>query len=102
MTILWETLGFAARCGLVFVTFAACVLVVALAVRGRRPVREAGHLEVQRLNDRLEAAARTLRVASLDRRAAREERKTWAKAAKERAPRERRVYVLDFKGDVMA
>lgn len=102
MTILWETLGFAARCGFVFITFALSVLVIVRATRSRREERAAGHLEVQRVNEHFEASARTLREASLDPHEVKRARKERRRAQKERRTRERKTYVIDFKGDLMA
>lgn len=102
MSILLDTLGFAARASLVFVTFAACVAVVMSAVRRPRVRREDGRLEVRRLNDHLERSMQTLREVSLEPAAKKRERKRFAKSLAAPVPREQRVYVLDFKGDVMA
>jgi serine protease SohB len=102
MTILFETLGFAARAAIVFVTFAACVAVVALSLRGRRGARKEGRLEVTRLNERFERLALSLRLATLSPRATRAELKAFAAEQKRRVPSERRAFVLDFKGDVLA
>lgn len=102
MTVLFDTLGFAARSVIVFVTFTACVVVFVRALRGRREASVEGHLEVRLVNERLEASAQLVREASLAGPSLKAERKRLRKEHKERVPRELRIYVLDFKGDVMA
>ncbi len=102
MSILFETLGFAARSAIVFVTFAACVVVFVQALRGRRDARSEGRLEVRLLNERLDASAQLLREASLSPADLKAEQKRFRKAKKVQLPREKNVYLIDFKGDVMA
>jgi serine protease SohB len=103
MTILWDTLAFAAKAGIVLVTFALCVAVIASAIaRARRGGDFDGRLEIKRLNDRFERAAEAMRHALMEPRAFKEHHKRWAKEQKVRAPRDKKVFVLDFKGDVLA
>lgn len=102
MAIFLDTLGFAARGAVVFLTFAACVAVLVGALRSRRGPRGEGHLVVTRLGERYERRALELRSATLSPKAAKLERKSFAAASKRREPRARRVFVLDFKGDVLA
>ncbi|MEM1034071.1 MAG: protease SohB [Myxococcota bacterium] len=99
--VLWETLAFIVKAVVVFVTFAACVLVFAVRIRGGRGDAEP-RLQVERLNDKLQRRLDTLRLNLLDRKDAKrylKELKARDKQA-ERAPN--RVFVLDFKGDILA
>jgi serine protease SohB len=100
MNVLWETLGFAAKALVFFVTFAACVIVIASLVRGGRRQHDEGWLRVRRLNDSLRARAAGLLAAMTGGRDEKKQRKELARLEKER--KGRRVFVLDFKGDVMA
>jgi serine protease SohB len=101
MSILWETLAFAAKAGVILITFAACVAILVSAVRSRREEID-GRLEVRRINDRFERAAEALRHALMDPREFKVHHKSWVKEQKARAPKSKRVFVLDFKGDVLA
>jgi serine protease SohB len=83
----------------------ALFAVIALARRGQAHAGDPGTLEVEKLNDRLRRRAQGLREALLPRaerrrahRAARRAEKAAARAAEPR----RRVFVLDFKGDIRA
>ncbi len=102
MNILWETLGFAAKAGVIFVTFAAMVMVVVGALRSRRGAGIDGRLEIKHVNQRFDRAAEVMRHALMDPRAFKAHHRRWQKEQKERAPRGKNVFVLDFKGDVLA
>jgi serine protease SohB len=99
MDLLWDTLSFAAKGFIVFLTVAASAAVVfALARRrGSKP-----SLEVLPVHDRLRALADALRAATLDKKG----RKALARARKQDAARASAkrpsVYVLDFDGDLLA
>jgi len=99
--VLWETLAFVVKAVVVFVTFAACVIVLAVRVRAGRGESEP-ELKIERLNDKLRRRIDTLRYGMLRR----SEAKRFVKEMKERDKSEERfsnsVFVLDFKGDIMA
>lgn len=91
------------------VTFVAAVAAVALIIVGvSRRESHGGGLKVEKLNERYRDLAATLRRAMLPRAQWKKARKQEEKARKERekAAREdgerRRVFVLDFKGDIRA
>jgi serine protease SohB len=97
-----------------FLAKAATVVVGVIAVIGvgmsmglRRSSPEGGHLDVRKLNDRLEDMGRALREAFLPesafKRSIKQEDRARKKADKARdADDRRRVYVLDFDGDLHA
>ena len=103
MDLLSGTLAFAAKGFVVFFTIVVTVGVVAAIVRrrtgrGRMPAR----LEVKPLNRRFQSLGDALRSTLLDRKALKalgKERKQEADAS---PGQKRRVFVLDFEGDVMA
>jgi serine protease SohB len=101
MDVLADTLGFLAKALVVFVTFAACVAVIFSRARGLRYGRIEGFLQVRKLNERMRALADALRGAMLPAREHRKLLKAAAKTPPPSAPRPR-VFVLDFKGDIMA
>lgn len=91
-------------------TLVVAVLVVvggiaALAQRERRSQRH-GHIEVERLNDEVEAQADTLRAALLPedefRKLLKVRRKEEKAREKQRDEKRRQVFVLDFDGDIQA
>jgi serine protease SohB len=98
MDLLVDTLGFAAKGFIVFLTIAASAVVVSALARRRRGGRP--HLEVKHLNDRFLALGDALRRAVLGKKelkALHRERK------QQKADHTRpRVYVLDFDGDLLA
>lgn len=105
MEFLIDYLGFFAKTATVVVA----ALVVAFAVAGlsaqralRRP--PTGHIEVVRVNDRLQDMGRVVREAAMTPSAARRQRKRDAKARKrhQREEQARRVFVLSFDGDMEA
>lgn len=73
---------------------------VALTARSRGARRD--HLEVRRLNERYQELQATVAHALLNRKQRSKALKQDAKAHKARAPLERRVFVLDFHGDIRA
>jgi len=97
---LWETLAFVVKAVVVFVTFVFVVIVLA-RVRASRGDSEA-ELKIERLNDKLRRRIETLRFGMLRR----QDAKRFLKEVKEREKAEDRfpnsVFVLDFKGDIMA
>jgi len=103
MDVLWDTLGFASKSLVVFVTFVACALVLFAIARIRRGAEEPpGQLHVRRLNDSLRANAEALRGAMMDAKDYKRHVKAVVKADKRRAPPAASVFVLDFKGDLLA
>lgn len=106
MDLLFETLGFASKGFVVFLTIIATVaVVVALVSRRRREPRASGTLDIKPLHQRFEALGDALRDGTLDakaRKALRKQRKA-EHQQDEKAPTPKpTVYVLDFDGDVLA
>lgn len=98
MELFQETLGFAAKGFIVFLTVVLTVAVVVSLTRRRR-----GHLprlEVKKLNARFEALADALRHNIWERK----ELKALAKSRKKdkENPARPHIYVLDFDGDILA
>jgi serine protease SohB len=98
-----------------FLAKAATIVVGVIAVIGvgmsmglRRGAPEGGHLDVRKLNDRLEDMGRVMRQAFLPdsafKKSIKQEDRARKKADKERGDSDdrRRVYVLDFDGDLQA
>jgi serine protease SohB len=99
MDILWDTLGFAAKGLIVFLVVAASAIVffgVARRRRGSQP-----QLEVRPLNRRFEALGDGLRGAVMDKKAFRAMLKERQKTKDEPKPT-KKVYVLEFDGDILA
>ncbi len=97
MDLLFDTLGFAAKGLVVFLTVAAIVGVIVVVTRRRRRAR--GSLEVRNLNERFEALGDGLRGLVLEPKAF----KQLLKARKKDKPGPRpSVYVVDFDGDLLA
>jgi serine protease SohB len=103
MDFLYETLAFAAKAFVVFLTIAASTGVVASLLRRRRTNSNA-HLEVKPLNRRFQALGDALRQSLLDRKALKALGKTRKQEASKPPSDEAKpnVYVLDFDGDVLA
>lgn len=100
MDLLWDTLGFAAKGFIIFLTVAATAGVVFALARRRRIARPS--LEVLPMHQRYQGLADSLRVATLDkkgRKALGQARKQEAAAPPKKKPA---VYVLDFDGDLLA
>lgn len=99
MNLIWETLEFALKGGVVFITVALTVAAVVALTRRRS---SSARLEVKPLNRRFEALGDALRFGVLE--------NTQVKALRKRRKQERkavvadpqRVYVLDFDGDLLA
>ncbi len=102
MDILWETLGFAAKSLVVLLTIAASAVIVFSRARPRRSAGPEGHVRVKRLDERMRAVAEQLRFALLEPKEHKRHRKQLARAEQERAVPDKSVFVLDFKGDVLA
>lgn len=98
MDVLWETLSFVVKAFVVFVTVAACAAVVFARMRGRR--HHEGHLEVRRVNDVIRGRIVALRSAITSPKEHKRALKELSRASKENL--DRNLFVLDFKGDVMA
>jgi serine protease SohB len=100
---MWDTLAFAGKGVVVFVVFAACTLLFfARAARAARGGRPRGRLRVRRINDALKRSAETLRRAMMKPKAFKARQKMLTKAKKSEVRSERNVFVLDFKGDILA
>jgi serine protease SohB len=103
MDVVFEVLGFAGKALVVFVTFTACALVLfGRLAAGRGRDRRRGRLKVVHLNQELEAKVEGLRSIMMDGKAFKKHRKERAAARKKAVRLERRVFVLDFHGDLMA
>jgi serine protease SohB len=108
MEYLYDYLAFLARAATIVIAIGA-VVAIAVSLGSRRGGGDGvGHLEVRKLNDRLDEMRRTLRQAFLFppafKKSVKEEdrdRKRAAKSADTNDPR-RRVYVVDFDGDLQA
>ncbi len=116
MEYVYEYLSFLAQTATVVV--AVLVVISAIAAHGmRRQQPPGGHLEVRKLNDHLSdlkvsvqqamltpAAARKLRKQEhkAHRKAAKEEARALKKAKEGEPPRRKRIYVIDFHGDLQA
>ena len=105
MEFLVDYLGFLAKTatvvvGMLVVVFAAVGLAAQRAMR-RPPV---GYIEVERLNDRLQDMGRAVTEAGMAPAAVRRQRKRDAKTRKRQRREEasRRVFVLNFNGDIEA
>ena len=96
---LWEMLGFAGKGLVVIIVVAICsAIVFSRARRGRGPAE--GRLRIRRMDDQFRELVANLRAALLP---PKQRRKALKQAAK--APpvsHGRNVFVLDFKGDLMA
>ncbi len=102
MEFLGEYALFLAKAVTVLVVVA---LMVAMAVGSRRRGREEGHRVVRALNDRFSQLRATLQQRVLPKKAFRKvakTRKAEVKARAKRGERRKRVYVLNFKGDIRA
>jgi serine protease SohB len=99
MDILHDALDFAAKGFVVFATAAAIVILLA-SFRRRR--FGGPRLVVSRLNDRYEALANSLRSAILRRKAFRSFLKNRLKLRAADSGQKPNVFVLDFKGDLLA
>jgi len=98
MELFLETLGFAAKGFIVFLTVVATVAVIVAITRRRRGFFP--RLEVKKLNARFEALGDALRHGLWERKQLKELLKTRKK--QKDAPNRPHVYVLDFEGDLLA
>lgn len=101
MHVVWEVVGFAGKGLVVLIVFAACSAVLFSRIRGRER-GQPGHLQVTRINERLLAEAEALRGAMLPPKERRKHHRQLVKQSKRAPEHERNVYVLDFKGDILA
>ena len=100
MEYLWDILSFASKGFVVFLTVAACALVVALLVRRERD--ESGHLKVRPLNKTMKALRESLQAVIMEPKDYKKHSKALAKQEKRRERPTRNIFVLTFKGDVSA
>lgn len=104
MEFLLDYAGFLARA----VTVLAAILVILIALaslRNKERHKGDGHLEVNRLNDFYRSMRESLETAVLDKESLKARRKEEAKAekqARKNGKDRRRVFVLDFDGDIKA
>lgn len=101
MEVALRVLEFVAKSLTVFITFAACVAFLVGRLRRRRHGDEPT-IHLREMGARWRESAKALSVALMPREAQRAERKKLAKARAAEAPAAQRVFVLEFKGDVLA
>lgn len=104
MDVLWDTLGFAGKALIVFLTFAACTLLFfARAARATRGGRGGGgYLRVQKLNDTLRRGREALRGAMMSPKEYKARKKSLSKTEATQPSFDKSLFVLDFKGDLLA
>lgn len=120
MEFLYEYGLFLAKSITIVVAIGVVIGFIAAAGSRAQQHERRGHIEVTKLNDKFDDMSDSLRSAVLDHKALKEEHKARKKKAKEEAklakkqgkarkdsdaaeePRKRRVYVIDFNGDVKA
>jgi len=101
MDLLWDVIGFVAKSLIVFVTFSACVGFFFSRMRARRSAEP--HVRLREVSARWKRNAHSLRSAL-----ALPGKKRWGRRRKpstppfDETPLSGRVFVIDFKGDVMA
>ncbi len=101
MELVLDTLGFAAKGFVAFVTVVATVAVIVALTRRRRGSRP--RLEVKPLNARFEALGDALRHSVFDRKQLKALVRDRKKEKRVSVPEEKKnVYVLDFDGDLLA
>ncbi|MBS1150988.1 MAG: peptidase family protein [Myxococcaceae bacterium] len=101
MDIVYETLAFAAKGFIIFATIVATALVV-FGLSRRRRGGGGARLHVRLLNERFEALGDALRHSVLQRKDFRQLMKERKKAKPAKPAPRPSVYVLDFKGDILA
>ncbi len=101
MDIVYETLAFAAKGFIIFATVVATALVV-FGLSRRRRGEGAARLHVRPLNERFEALGDALRHSVLKKKEFRQLLKDRKKALPEKPAHKPSVYVLDFRGDILA
>jgi serine protease SohB len=104
MEYIYDYLAFLAKA--VTITVAVIAIIAAIVSAGsRRPKSDGGHLELRKLNDLLRdmqrSVAQTFLPAAQQKKALRKDRKRDKKLARQGEPR-RRVFVIDFHGDLQA
>jgi serine protease SohB len=97
---LFDTLSFAAKGTVVFVTIALSALAIAILSRRGRQASEG--LEVRDLNDHFEQLFWALRNRTLETKALKKYLKEERKAQKKRERPSKNIFVLDFTGDMLA
>jgi serine protease SohB len=104
MSMIMEILGFAGKGLIVFITFAACAVVLFSRLRfGRGGAEPEGQLFVRHLNDTIRHKVEGLRAAMLPPKERKKHHKELVKVDKlGPAAHARNVFVLDFKGDILA
>jgi serine protease SohB len=100
MELVWETLGFAAKGFVIFLTVVVTVAVVVALTRRRR--RQFPRIEVKPLNRRFEALGDALRHEVLEPKALKALFKQRKKDREGAEAKKRKVFVLDFEGDLLA
>ncbi len=101
MEILWSTLEFASKGLVVFLVFLACAAVVFMMVLRWRH-SGVGTIHVRKLNHDVERSVKLLGRAVLGGKALRRLRKERDRAKPAKAHSPSKVFVLDFRGDVVA
>lgn len=102
MDIVYETLGFAAKGFIIFVTVVATAIVVFGLSRRKRGATGGARLQVRQLNERFEALGDALRQSVMDRKDFKKSMKDRKKLKPEKPAHKPSVYVLDFNGDILA
>ena len=101
MPVVWDLLGFAGKALVVFVTFAACAAFLATRVRSRRTSEP--EVRLREVSARWKRDAESLKDALTE---APKKRFGWRRRKSPETPvvdpSKQRVFVIDFKGDVMA
>ncbi len=100
MDILFETIAFAAKGGIVFITILLCVMVISSLANRKAPTD--GHLEIKRLNDSLRMLRESLRAHMMPPKEFKKHFKSQNKALKKADGKDKKVFVLDFDGDLQA
>ena len=100
--VMWDTLGFGIKALIVLITFVLATVFVLSRARSERAWSRAGKLQIQFLNNSLRQASEMLHSAITPVKQYRKQAKQRLQALKNRQEPEANVYVLDFKGDLMA
>ncbi len=100
MDVVWDLVSFVGKALVVFVTFAACVTILFARVRGRRDAEP--RVLLREVSARWKREARALRAALAAPSARRFGRRQKPPTEPEEPRPEARVFVIDFKGDVLA
>ncbi|MFZ5442666.1 MAG: protease SohB [Myxococcota bacterium] len=100
MELVWDTLGFAAKGFIVFLTVVASVGAVVLITRRRQ--RHVPRIEVKPLDRRFEALGDALREEILEPKELKSLLKARKKQEEASEQKKHRLFVLDFEGDLLA